>query len=827
VIWDRITWIVISICAVAGLVLGLYGWLDYASNEPAGLVWPGSYLEAAYRTFALFIAEASDAPIALDDYDLQIARVIAPIAAYGAIIQVGLAVLADRVEAFRIRLMRGHTVICGLNDNALAFARSELKRKTSGGRRVVIVDDKADGALTNAARALGVRLARGDPSFRPTLVRAGMARAARLIVCTGEDSANLEIAMLARAIAEDTGRHGEPLLADVMVRDRQLWRQLTRSAAIERSRDTFEMLPFNLSAWAARQFAWEEPLYVHAALRDQSRIHLVFLGYDDYAEGLIGEIPASCVFRDFDKPLVTLMVADVATARASLNQAYPELDHFAEISLEPFDPATDALTEDSMMSVEDRGAVTAVIICREADDVSLSTGIYVNQTMARTGRWRAPVYVRLSKCDGIKELLKESRAARRFADVVQPFGVEDRLCDVGVVEGPLETIAEQFHQAYTTSRRKRIGAPESQARHATLTEWRGLDETFRAANRRASDHVRAKLASVGCRLPTGYDLKAPNSFRLWSDNRTMETLADLEHRSWVAGRYVEGWRAGAVRDDQRRIHDCLGPYAELTNEIQEYDRDQIVLIGDALLERTDDAKGHGNLVRATHVIGLIGKNRLDDGEARWLDEQVAANVIPALVERDPDADFVLLTPLAPGADLILCRAVHRALTDSKSSLSRLIVEAVPEAHMLDDYRDHCEAGAAWDLRENAPVSETAWPAGRDAIAKARQALIESETTDWLLDLTDPQADYRDADTRRDGYSRAADYITRHATTLIAAHRPAGEAGAPAKPGGVADTLARRQAMSHDGPWLPRSRYSTVILDLDAREVREVSLSQPD
>lgn len=51
-----------------------------------------------------------------------------------------------------------------------------------------------------------------------------------------------------------------------------------------------------------------------------------------------------------------------------------------------------------------------------------------------------------------------------------------------------------------------------------------------------------------------------------------ETLAEHIHDTWAAQRLREGWRFGPTRDDARREHPGLVPYAALTETEKEYDR---------------------------------------------------------------------------------------------------------------------------------------------------------------------------------------------------------------------------------------------------------------
>jgi ryanodine receptor 2 len=51
-----------------------------------------------------------------------------------------------------------------------------------------------------------------------------------------------------------------------------------------------------------------------------------------------------------------------------------------------------------------------------------------------------------------------------------------------------------------------------------------------------------------------------------------EVLARQVHETWVRVRLDEGWTFGPRRNDDRREHPCLIPYAELPDTEKEIDR---------------------------------------------------------------------------------------------------------------------------------------------------------------------------------------------------------------------------------------------------------------
>jgi len=52
----------------------------------------------------------------------------------------------------------------------------------------------------------------------------------------------------------------------------------------------------------------------------------------------------------------------------------------------------------------------------------------------------------------------------------------------------------------------------------------------------------------------------------------MEQIAENVHDVWAVGRFKNGWKYGERRDDIRKLHPCLVPYNELSEEEKDFDR---------------------------------------------------------------------------------------------------------------------------------------------------------------------------------------------------------------------------------------------------------------
>lgn len=90
--------------------------------------------------------------------------------------------------------------------------------------------------------------------------------------------------------------------------------------------------------------------------------------------------------------------------------------------------------------------------------------------------------------------------------------------------------------------------------------WQDLPETYIAANRAAADHRAIKLWDAATSGLAGEAL--------------VEALAEAEHKRWCAERLLAGWAPAGdgPRDNDRRLHPDLRPWAELDETAREKDR---------------------------------------------------------------------------------------------------------------------------------------------------------------------------------------------------------------------------------------------------------------
>ena len=141
----------------------------------------------------------------------------------------------------------------------------------------------------------------------------------------------------------------------------------------------------------------------------------------------------------------------------------------------------------------------------------------------------------------------------------------------------------------------------------------------------------------------------------------VEPFALAEHRRWIASRALAGWRVGAARADDTRIHPSLVPWADLRQEERMKDADVVRDIPTTLA-----AGGFGlrRLVPITLPRGRSDDLRMDDmlkSVQTSGGKNDAMRVPHLLVAIESAADFRLAQTLVQRGDVALSLVIAQSL----------------------------------------------------------------------------------------------------------------------------------------------------------------------
>ena len=100
--------------------------------------------------------------------------------------------------------------------------------------------------------------------------------------------------------------------------------------------------------------------------------------------------------------------------------------------------------------------------------------------------------------------------------------------------------------------------------------YAALADPAREENRAAARRMATVLATAGLALTATGPSIPPETLE-----SLMETLAEAEHKGWMAHRAANGWTYGETRDDGAKRHPSMIPYGDLSETEKEKDRSNI------------------------------------------------------------------------------------------------------------------------------------------------------------------------------------------------------------------------------------------------------------
>ena len=193
--------------------------------------------------------------------------------------------------------------------------------------------------------------------------------------------------------------------------------------------------------------------------------------------------------------------------------------------------------------------------------------------------------------------------------------------------------------------------------------WEGLAGSYRDASRHQADHLWAKLAATDSRaVPLDQARGQTYAFAPLE----VERLAEVEHRRWAADRYLAGWTYAPVRDNSRRHHPQLIPYADLSEPMKDLDRFVVRLVP-TLLARSERALVPGLVLG----VAQAGSEVAADRRLRHLVHDCLAR----LAARFPDRGLILASTLDDPATRLLAQI---ALDDYAAALWMLCPTPIPK-----------------------------------------------------------------------------------------------------------------------------------------------------
>ncbi len=630
------SWFALAPFAIVAFGLAYWGFDHQCTGTPCAVP---TALERVEHSFNLARGRGGFA-LGKDPWQLVLAQWLLPLAAGLTAAKLFLQSLRRDLRVAFARRSRDHVIVCGLGDTGRAIA----EQMRAAGARVVAVDLDAASVNALAVADAGAPAIKGDARSAATLRIAGLRRARVLVVTTGNDITNLEIALTVAQNASVLSRASGQLVVAPEMRTDWLFERFLRQTETSLSSKRVDFQIVNRSEISAREL-YRRPFFAARAAEDVSETVIAVIGFGDLGRAVLAQGSLTGFALPGHRLQAIVLDADPDAALAKFRTLYPRSDDI--ITMEPIkgrlteqEPGTCGL----LAKVIERG-LAAVFVCLPDDADALFVATQARGMLDREERRDVPVYVRTRARRKIADFLAVGQDGPQVSDRFVPFGdCADLIASNLIADREIDRTAQACHDAYLEAvqgERDQDGAKEQAGR----LPWPMLPELFRRSNRLFADHIAIKLRAAGLRSSPA------SSPRLLAFTQAeLDGLAAHEHWRWFAERRMAGWDHGEVRDDLRQRHPALVDWADLPEAIKEQTRSIVARIP-SILARIDLE------VRRDFVVGRPGAIEDAAGALDAFDPAGIGHLVLVLDPSEPQSrSLALRAVLKPHVTLRLQRS---------------------------------------------------------------------------------------------------------------------------------------------------------------------------
>lgn len=530
------------------IVLGL-GFVGY-SKHLAAAEEPMSAWDALYRAIQLFVLEGGR----LSEetfWEFEVARFLAPVVTGYTALQ-GIALLfSEQLDRLWARFAKRHVIVCGLGEKGSHLARGFR----DNGWRVIAIESDLGNPNVPLCRERGVTVLGGDAASEEALRSANVRAASYLFAVCGDDGVNAEVATRARFL--NAGRASGVLACYAHIVDLALCRLLREQYLAGPPTDAFRLEFFNIYETGSRALLATHPI----SAPDGEHAHVLVVGMGDLGEGVVLQAAREWREAGGGNPLsITVVDREAETRVDSLLARFPHLAGVCELRPCEIDVRSAAFQSGDFLL--DEGAacdVSAAFVCLPSDALNVASALSLFRRCSSVGEG-VPIVARVTERGGLQTLLTDCAG-------VSTFPLLDETCRPELLlRGVNETLAQAMHEDYL---RHELAKGRQLGSRPAMRRWDDLPDDFKEANRAQADCLAERLSAFGYRIAPLTDWEAE---RFEFSAEEIEGMSRMEHERWCAERHRQGWKHGADRDDDRKLHPDLVPWEGLSEEAREKDR---------------------------------------------------------------------------------------------------------------------------------------------------------------------------------------------------------------------------------------------------------------
>jgi hypothetical protein len=276
---------------------------------------------------------------------------------------------------------------------------------------------------------------------------------------------------------------------------------------------------------------------------EDPQLRIAIIGSKNLAQSMVIRFARLGYFANLKKLKITLFYEGKSMV-AKLKQNFKGIENL--IDLELVENALELFDTVQFDAFHKNHPFSAIYLLCEND--SLSSSILKKLTKVETSK-NMDVILSLLNPDGI---LSKWYTAKKIDSInLHKFNlVEESFTKDALISEKLDVLAKIIHNDYLNKLEKEEPGKVSHQ------PWELLPPDFKNQNREQADHLFVKLRAIGFE-------KNLNELLDNISNEKLELLAEMEHNRWWAHMVLDGWTLAEKRNDHKKQHTDLKPYAEL------------------------------------------------------------------------------------------------------------------------------------------------------------------------------------------------------------------------------------------------------------------------
>ncbi|WP_066633335.1 RyR domain-containing protein [Labilibacter marinus] len=561
-------WWIIGVIGIGSYLLGIYGFhilFEKTSIER-------SPIDLAFQSLKLYGMEFPDEFKSPLPPSLELARWVSPFVVLFAAFKTVLLILHSEMSVFRLKFRKNHVIISAYRIHSNNLIKELVQHK----KHVVVIADRTEFKTKYSYSLKGITCIDGDLTSSAFLKTVSAHKSESIVFIDQEDDKNLEETYAVYDYLKTKGKDKEQLLLthvanDLKMSELEELNFFKPYSAQNMKKANCHIRTFSSNERAARILFNEFSPDIFQDIKSPTdpQMHIALIGSGQLVQSVLLRFARLGHYANLKRLKITLFHEDEKMI-PRLERNIKPIRKFVDLNLRYDD--LDMFDSELFEKTHKENPYTAVYLLCEDD--ALSSNILNKLSKINIDN---TLNVILSLVDPNGILNKWYKVEQLNQIKIHKFNlIEKVFTQESLFNNKLDELAKFIHGDYYNKLPEEIRSNPN--RRATQYPWDELSNENRNANREQADHIAIKARAIG---DTSKTLDGINKL----SDEEIEILSEMEHIRWWANKALSGHVYGTVKDDSKKIHCDMVPYAELDEPTKQYDRNAIKNIPELLRKK--------------------------------------------------------------------------------------------------------------------------------------------------------------------------------------------------------------------------------------------------